>query len=598
MTGFWQKHRYKLLPAALTLAALVLALAFRGPLVAWFSGKPSPDRSAADQKPVAGRATSKGPATTEEQPLPPHELDAAALEALRATFGAYEEIRARLAGDTLDGVAPAARRIEQTLEAARQSVKDAPRIEQTLGDGARAAKALAGETKIDAARRAFGDVSRALVSIAGADARLSQGKHVFECPMAEGYNKWVQSSPQMANPYMGEKMLLCGSETDFPGAAATPDEHAAHAPGADEIAHYTCPMHPSVKQAEPGACPICGMDLVPVTREEVETGVIFVDAERRQLIGVKTAKVQKRTLEKTIRTVGKITYDETRIHDVTLKFKGFIGKLFADATGERVKKGHALLTVYSPEVYQAQQDLLIANRTAGDGGSPLFHTGHLVDSAKRRLELWDIPSGTIRRVLEKREPMRYVPIVSPVSGYVVEKNVFEGSAVEPGMRLLRIANLDKVWIEAELYESELPLVEVGHAATVTLPYLPDKRIGGKVTFVYPYLSGATRTGQVRIELDNEKIELKPDMYANVSLSAGRGERLVVPESAVIYAGPRRLVFLDLGGGKLRPQDIQVGIKAGEYYEVLKGLSEGQRIVTSGNFLVAAESRLKSASGQW
>jgi Cu(I)/Ag(I) efflux system membrane fusion protein len=166
------------------------------------------------------------------------------------------------------------------------------------------------------------------------------------------------------------------------------------------------------------------------------------------------------------------------------------------------------------------------------------------------------------------------------------------------MLLLRIANLDKVWIEAELYEAELPLVEVGQPAAVTLSYLPDKRFTGKITFVYPYLSGATRTGKVRIELDNDKVELKPDMYANVELSVERGERLVVPESAVIYAGPRRLVFVDLGEGKLRPQEIEVGVKTGDWYEVRKGLSAGQKVVTSGNFLVAAESRLKSASGQW
>jgi Cu(I)/Ag(I) efflux system membrane fusion protein len=253
--------------------------------------------------------------------------------------------------------------------------------------------------------------------------------------------------------------------------------------------------------------------------------------------------------------------------------------------------------VYSPEVYGALQDLLIAERStaferASMRPSPLF------DAAKQRLSLWDIPSGVVARTLEKRQVPRYVPIVAPATGFIVEKNVVEGSTVEPGARLFRIANLDKVWIEAELYESELPLVEVGHPATVTLAYLPDRRIDGKVTYVYPYLSGKTRTGQVRIELENRKVELKPDMYANVELTVDRGERLMVPESAVIYAGPRRLVFVDLGEGKLRPQEVQVGIQVDDAYEVLGGLSQGQKVVTSGNFLIAAESRLKSATQQW
>jgi Cu(I)/Ag(I) efflux system membrane fusion protein len=217
----------------------------------------------------------------------------------------------------------------------------------------------------------------------------------------------------------------------------------------------------------------------------------------------------------------------------------------------------------------------------------MLQGGQLLEASRRRLELWDVPRGTIERVLSKGEPIRYVPIASPASGYIIQKNVFAGSAVEPGMQLMRIANLDKVWIEAELYEEELPLINV-----------PDTRIPGKITFIYPYLSGETRTGRVRIELPNKKIELKPDMYANVEFDIERGERLVVPESAVIYAGPRRLVFIDLGEGKLRPQQVQVGLKTGDYYEVTSGLSEGDRVVTSGNFLIAAESRLKSATGQW
>ena len=595
MSAFLRRHRQKILPALLAAAALILAIVFRGPLVAWFTGKPdsAPDNRAAGHDahrtppPPAARPRQDGG----QEQLPPHEFAPAVLASLETAYAAYEDIRARLAGDSLDGVPAAARRLEQALRAAAQNVKDAPEVRGALESGASAAHELSERKALDTARLAFGKVSRALVELAGADRRLAGGRHVFECPMTKDYNRWIQSSDKLENPYMGRKMLACGSAAEFPGPEAHAGDHAGdhagHVPGGDEVAYYTCSMHPSVKQDGPGKCPICGMDLTPVSKQEVETGVIIVDAARRQLIGVKTAVIERRKLQKAIRTVGRITYDTTRIHDVTVKFKGFIGQLFADAPGKRVKRGHALFTVYSPEVYQAQQDLLIARDNT-----------ELAKAARRRLELLDVPLGSVRSMIEKGEPARYVPIVSPASGYLVEKNVFAGSAVEPGMPLMRIANLDKVWIEAELYEAELPLVEVGQTAGVTLPYLPDKRFTGQIKFVYPYLSGATRTGQVRIELDNDNVELKPDMYANVEIAIDRGERLTVPESAVIYAGPRRIVFLDLGEGRLRPQEIEVGIKTGDWYEVRSGLRAGQKVVTSGNFLIAAESRLKSATGQW
>jgi Cu(I)/Ag(I) efflux system membrane fusion protein len=180
----------------------------------------------------------------------------------------------------------------------------------------------------------------------------------------------------------------------------------------------------------------------------------------------------------------------------------------------------------------------------------------------------------------------------------VEKNVVDGAAVEPGMKLFRIAALDRVWVEADVYESELPLVKVGQEARVMLPYEPHRYFQGRVAFLYPYLDPATRTARVRVELANPGLQLKPDMYANVELERDLGYRLAVPEQAVLYAGERRFVFLDLGQGRLRPQEIEVGARAGDLFEVAKGLKQGDVIVTSGNFLVAAESRLKLAMEQW
>jgi Cu(I)/Ag(I) efflux system membrane fusion protein len=385
---------------------------------------------------------------------------------------------------------------------------------------------------------------------------------------------------------------LVDARSSQPTASASGDPEADHAHDGGDIAHYTCPMHPSVKQASPGSCPICGMDLTPVTHDEKEGGVIIIDEQRRQRIGVRVGEVKRVAMVKEIRTVGKLTYDETKLFDVTLKYRGWIRNLRANAVGKHVKRGSALFAVYSPEVYAAQADLL----TAIDG--PVLPGGPpLVDAAKERLSLLDT-YGLDNHLRKTGKAVRYVTITSPVSGYIVEKNVVEGSAVAAGQRILRIAGLDKVWLEADLYEDEIPLVKVGDNAKVNLSYVRDVQFEGKVTFIYPYLDASTRTGRVRIELDNPELVLKPDMYANVMLDVDLGERLSVPESAVIYTGRRRLVFVDLGEGRLRPQEVVLGTRTGDDYEVLSGLNEGQKVVVSGNFLVAAESRIRSAARFW
>lgn len=556
--------------------------------------------------------------------LPQVALGAVALASLETALLAYDDVRQALVSDDLKATSGPALRTAQALKAALQDRALPTPVQEVLEHGQEAAAQLGRADSLAAARVQFSDLSRALIALLGSDARLAAGRQLFSCPMVDGYGYWLQTDQALANPYMGQQMLTCGSSESLSehlqAAAAEPmaGDEATHAragsdhadsaaAGGDEVAYYTCPMHPSVRQPTPGQCPICSMDLTPVTQAEVSSGVILVDAARRQLIGVKLATVERRVVDQELRAVGTITYDETRIVDVTVKFEGFINQLFADATGKRVKRGHALFTVYSPEIYQAQQDLLIARGpAASDAGPPgagsaafgASFSGPLQAAAKRRLQLLDVTGGTIQRVIERGEPLRYIPIVSPATGYIVDKRVFEGSAVTPGMPLMRIANLDKVWIETELHEAELSLVKKGDGAEISLPYLPKRSFSGKVSFVYPYLSPASRTGKVRIELDNREVELKPDMYANVTLQLKRGARLVIPVSAVIYAGPRRLVFIDLGGGRLRPQEVTLGPKLGESYEVLSGLKAGQSVVSSGNFLIAAESRLKSAEGQW
>jgi Cu(I)/Ag(I) efflux system membrane fusion protein len=337
-----------------------------------------------------------------------------------------------------------------------------------------------------------------------------------------------------------------------------------------------------------------------VTRQEVESGEITVETGRRQTIGVRTGSVERRPMRIEVRAVGKVTTDETRLSEVSVKYPGWIGRLHVDQTGQPVRRGETLFTLYSPELYATQGEYLSAlesQRRARSTSAP-DRADYLVEAARQRLRLWDLRDRDLDEIAASGRPLQYLPITSPVSGYVLEKRVVEGAAVEPGMMLYRIAALDRVWVEAEVFESELPLVRVGQAATVTLPNLPGEPRMGRVTFIHPELDDETRTGRVRIELENPRLVLKPAMYADVALEVDRGERLVVPESAVLYAGPRRLVFRDLGGGRLKPQPIVVGIASGDWIEVLEGLGEGDRVVTSGTFLVAAESRLKSATELW
>lgn len=528
----------------------------------------------------------------------------------------YETVRLALAADKTAGVDGEA--LSRALrEAAEVAEAENHNLSAVLDAGALSANAL-GKAGGDPAglRAIFSELSRSVVAVTAFDESFSGTRYLFECPMVDGFNQWLQPSPDIDNPYMGLAMPRCGSQISWgtapklptaaaatAAAGATTGEGATAAAGATdtgEIAYYTCPMHPSIKQSEQGTCPICAMDLTPVTRHELETGILLVDSTRRQLIGLRTAPVVRKAVVRELRAAGRVTYDETRLADVTLKFGGWIGELYADETGMHVTKGRTLFTIYSPELYSAQQEFLTAlasQRTAVKGGAP-GRADYLVRAARERLSLWDLTDRQIDAVAEKGEPLRYVPVPSPVSGYVVIKNVVMGAAVQPGEQLLRIADLDRVWIEADFYENELPLVVKGREVNITVPGLPGKVLRGRVSFVAPVLDAATRTGRARIEFANEDLSLKPEMFSDVNLSIDRGERLIVPEEAVIVAGKKRVVFLDLGEGRLQPRRVEVGLKSEEGYEVVSGLVEGDVVVTSGNFLIAAESRLKSSMERW
>lgn len=367
-----------------------------------------------------------------------------------------------------------------------------------------------------------------------------------------------------------------------------------------DVDHYTCSMHPSVKQAGPGKCPICSMDLSPVTQQQQAEGVVMIDEGRRQLIGVRTSAVVEAPLRTSFPALGRVTYDESTFTDVNLQVRGWIKKLMVNETGQHVARGQTLFTMYSPELYNAEQDFLLASRGSGagntDGGSP--RAASFARAARTRLKLLGLSNAQIDAIEASGEAQESTAIASPAAGFVIEKDVVEGASVEPGTRLFRIAALTKVWVEADVYEADLAHVRVGQPATVTLDYLPGRKYEAKVSYVYPYLETGARTGRVRIELGNQKLELRPGMYAKVELALDMGSRLQVPASAIVYTGPRRLVFVDLGQGRFRPQEVHVGAEAGGMYEVLQGLKAGDQVATSGVFLIAAEARISTAAKYW
>ncbi|HEX2674578.1 MAG TPA: efflux RND transporter periplasmic adaptor subunit, partial [Polyangiaceae bacterium] len=400
-----------------------------------------------------------------------------------------------------------------------------------------------------------------------------------------------------------------GATTSAPSSAPTASSAHSHdasdsaSANHSEIDHYTCSMHPSVKQQAPGKCPICGMTLIPVTKAQHEQGVVIIDEQRRQLIGVSIGTVTEGPMQRNFRAVGQVSYDESAMTDVTLKVGGFITKLLVSQTGQHVSKGQPLLTLYSPELYSAQQDFLLANQSAatanaGTNGATATRLEILGKASRQRLRLLGMTDAQLDAVAKEGVPSESITIASPASGFVIQKEVVEGASVEAGMRLFRIAALNKVWVEADVYEADLAHVRAGQMASVTLDYLPGRSYDAKVAYVYPYLNPEARTGRVRVELANKELELRPGMYASVNLSADLAPRVQVPASAVVYTGPRRLVFLDLGDGRFRPREVRVGSEANGMYEVLSGLAAGDRVATSGVFLIAAEARISTAAKYW
>lgn len=335
-----------------------------------------------------------------------------------------------------------------------------------------------------------------------------------------------------------------------------------------------------------------GMDMGGMSMD----GSVRLTAGEVATFGITLGTADVRPLTRTIRTVGLVDFDETRMAFVSPKFAGWVEELHVDFTGQAVRAGQPLAEVYSPELVTAQEELLLAHRMAGDVGDSRVETvaagaQDLAASARRRLAYWDISEEQIDRLLETGEVRKTLTLHAPVSGIVMEKDVFEGQSFQSGRNLYMIADLSEVWVNAEIFEADAGLVREGMTANVTVDALPGRSWSGRVEYVYPTLEDRTRSMRARIALPNPDGRLKPGMYATVRLSAEVGETLTVPLTAVLYSGERAVVFVDMGGGELMPHEVVVGIRGEERAEIVSGVEAGQRVVTSAQFLLDSESNL-------
>lgn len=435
-------------------------------------------------------------------------------------------------------------------------------------------------------------------------------------------------------------VLAAGAAVFFATSHLRDGQHAAHS---DQL--YTCGMHPQVIQNKPGNCPICGMKLTPIRKqpdakagstnattssasgerkikyykstmllgeisqslrkdsmgmdmvpvfedEAADSSTISIDPVTTQNMGLRTGVVTKGPLRRSIRTVGVVDFDETTLADVTTKFKGWIEKLYVDSTGKQAHKGEPLFEIYSPELVSAQTEYLLAlNQTTGTPG-----TESLRATALTKLKFFDISDEQTAELEKTRAVKKTLRVTAPRDGIVVEKMAVEGQMVDAGMKLYRLADLGIVWVQAQVFEQDLAFVRLGQEATVSLSYLPDRKFRGRVTYVYPTVDEKTRTARVRMEFHNPGYFLKPGMFATVELQAElESSAVLVPDMAVLRSGEKNTVFVASPGGKFEPRTVTLGSRSeNNFYQVLSGLSEGERVVTSGQFMLDSESQLREA----
>lgn len=431
----------------------------------------------------------------------------------------------------------------------------------------------------------------------------------YHCPMHPTY---VSDRPGDC-PICGMRLVPIRPEQKTTQPAPEPSAEAAKIAQVKPGQFY-CPMGAEHVQDTPGQCPKCGMELVekkapPVSPEGQGSPMqaaavpgrvpVSISPEKRQLIGLTFAKVERRSLRRSVRTAAVLEHDETRYARIAPRFAGWVRKLHVNFTGAPVEQGQPLFTVYSPELFAAQNDYLVAWRSMkqlqDDAPAPLRDSAQaLLDSARQRLTLLQIGPEEVRALEERGQASAELLFRAPVSGYVTVKKAVEGQAFVAGETLYEIADLSHLWLWAYLFELDLPWVTLGQQAMVHLPYLTNQPFAATVTFIYPEIEAQTRRGQVRLEVDNPRHELRPGMWADVELQLDLGDRLAVPASAILDTGQRHIAFVAGSGDLLEPREVQVGARTDDHYEVLAGLKEGEQVVRRALFLVDSESQLRAA----
>ena len=399
-----------------------------------------------------------------------------------------------------------------------------------------------------------------------------------------------------------------------------PRHEAATGHAASAKDDYYCPMHKNYHSDKPGNCPICGMKLVKLDRKaEPETPAqastppqaavpktggdseIFIAPEKQQLIGMRSVPAQVGTLTKELRLVGKVSYDETKLTHIHSKVSGYIEEVFADSVGKPVRAGDPLFTIYSPDLVATEQDYLLALKSrnllrSSTLASATQGSENLISAARERLRLWDVTDGEIESLETDGKVKRAIAVYSPVSGVVMERAAYHhGTFVDPTKDLFTIVDLSRVWVIGEAYETDIPLIHNGQPVTIDLPYSGGgRKLQGRVDFIYPFLDPKTRTVQIRMQFANPDLTLKPEMFANVTLTSSLGRQLLIPQDALMDTGTEQYVFLDKGNGYVQPHRVKVSGQTDDKVGIAEGLRAGDRVVTGANFIVDSESRLKGA----
>ncbi len=387
------------------------------------------------------------------------------------------------------------------------------------------------------------------------------------------------------------------AELVTPASAVAAEQPA----GERKIKYWKAPMDPTYIRNEPGKSPM-GMDLVPVYEDDVQSGsTLTIDPVTAQNMGVRTAPVVLGDISKRIRTVGLIAYEESKQYSVNARISGWVEKLYVNEKGQKVKKGQTLLEIYSPELVAAQQELILAKQNfAGLSSSsfPEIAAGakSLLEASRRRLSLWNVSTKQIAQIEKSGQVQRRLTLEAPHSGIVSMKMVTEGMYVKPGVPLFEISDLSRVWVYADIYESELPFVKVGQQANVILPYAGEIPRSAKVSYLYPYVDAKTRTVKARLEFANTDFSLRPEMYVNVEILAEpRSQVLMVPAEAILNSGDKQRLFVALGEGKFEPRAVKTGVQGDDgMIEIVSGVASGEMVVTSAQFLFDSESQLREA----